>query len=402
LTSIPCWPRFCGESGLPGCRAAGLPGCRAAGRTGGSWRGPSGRQYRGSGGRAIKGDLIKLAAGVLLAVLLLGWVLRDVDPALLMRELGRASIPGLLLGTFLNLGHNIFRIWRWRALLEPMRPGVPFRPMFAAVLLGYMTSWVVPGRIGELVRPMILSEREGLPLGPCVGTVVADRVLDATTVVVLFALGAWITPLEGAAAEYAPMIRSASVLMALAAAGAVAAMLLLGSLEARLGHWLERRGRLLRWLVRMALSISSGARALRSPRLLVRCAVHSALAWGTIVAATWVIVRSAGVEIGVGPILVILPMLVLGVAVPTPGGAGTYHAAMRAGLIWFGATSAAAVSAGLLAHAIIVVPTVLIGLLLLWTERLSWKELLSGARRFRTLGEEPGDSGPDRVMETLP
>ena len=58
-----------------------------------------------------------------------------------------------------------------------------------AVILGYATSWVVPGRLGELVRPALLAGRQRLPLGPCLGSVVADRLLDGMAVLALFVVG---------------------------------------------------------------------------------------------------------------------------------------------------------------------------------------------------------------------
>src|SRR5258706_7808180 len=127
--------------------------------------------------------------GLLLAVLLLYWVLHDKPREERLSALMRASWPALALGAAVNVGHNVFRVLRWRWLLDPVRPSVPFRPMFVAVILGYMTTWLVPGRVGELVRPALLSARQGIPLGPCLGTVVADRLLDGVTIVALFAAG---------------------------------------------------------------------------------------------------------------------------------------------------------------------------------------------------------------------
>ena len=138
----------------------------------------------------------KYVAGLLLAAALLWWVLRDTDGELLLAQLGRVSWPGLVACLTLNIGHNVFRVWRWRALLEPVRPNVPFRPMFDAVVLGYMTTWVIPGRLGELVRPALLAGRARLPLGACLGTVLADRLLDGFGVLILFTLGVAITPLK--------------------------------------------------------------------------------------------------------------------------------------------------------------------------------------------------------------
>jgi len=346
--------------------------------------------------------LIKYVGGFLLAVFLLWWVLRGTDPALLAEQLKRVSWPLWIACVVLNLGHNVFRVWRWRALLEPVRHDVPFRPMFAAVILGYMTSWLIPGRIGELVRPLALSGREDVPLGPCIGTVVADRLLDGATVVLLFGAGVWLAPKTGPAQEYLGVLRSGAITMAIGVLLFVVFMLLLSAHNHALDRWLEGRWRLLRRLGRMLLSIADGVRALRSPRLLARVLVQSLLAWGTIAVATWAGIRSAGAEIPLSVVLFIMPLLVLGVAVPTPGGAGSYHGLMKVGLMLFAVPELAAISAGLLVHAAITVPTIVLGLLLLWTEGISWRHLVEGARQLRHLGgpAEPPLGKP--MMESVP
>jgi uncharacterized protein (TIRG00374 family) len=349
----------------------------------------------------IRSDLLKFLLGFTLAALLIVWVLRGSDPREILAHLREASLPAILGAVILNLGHNVFRVWRWRALLEPVRPGLPFRPMFTAVILGYMTTWVIPGRVGELVRPMLLSESEGLPLGPCIGSVVADRVLDAATVVGLFAVGTWITPLSGRAAENAALIRSGSLTLLIGAALLVIVMLGASAARRSLEAWLGRRGRLVGWLGRTLLAVSSGAEALRSPRLLARTLIHSALAWLTISAATWLSIWAAGVRISPGAVLIILPLLVLGVAVPTPGGAGSYHGAMKVGLVAFGVGGSLAVSAAVVAHLIVTVPVILLGLFLVWLEKVSWKKLVDAARRFKELGALTGPAATKETVEGL-
>src|SRR5215510_11852849 len=152
----------------------------------------------------------KALAGVLVALLLLWWVLRDKDLHAVGQALAAASIGMLVIGGLLNLGHNVFRVWRWRALLDPVREGIPFRPLFTAVIIGYLTTWVVPGRLGEVVRPALLSAREDVPLGPCIGTIVSDRLLDGATIVFLFAVGTLVTHLPGDAAPHVTAIRTSA------------------------------------------------------------------------------------------------------------------------------------------------------------------------------------------------
>ena len=348
-------------------------------------------------------DLAKYVGGILLAVALLLWVLRGADPAAVWGQLKQASFGLMLVCVLLNLGHNVFRVWRWRVLLAPFRAGVPFRPMFVAIIVGYMTSWVVPGRLGELVRPMLLSARERVPLGPCIGSIVADRMLDGMSVVVLFVIGTWITPLTGEAAEYETLIRTGSVTMAALVAGVTAAMLVVASTGARFEGWLDRRHRSIRWIGRTMMAVSSGVKALRSPRLAVQLAAYSLAAWLTITLATLAGVRAAGADVSFGEILVIQPLLVLGVAVPTPGGAGSYHGAMKIGLMLFGASLVTAVSAAFLMHFLIVVPIVVLGTVLLWTDGISWKEIVSAAALVRKLGSsDRTDPIAARVVEDSP
>jgi uncharacterized protein (TIRG00374 family) len=335
-------------------------------------------------------ELGKYLGGVVLACVLLWWVLRGTDLRQVWDQIRQASVLGMAAAVVLNLGHNVFRVWRWRVLLSPVRPDVPFRPMLVAVIVGYMTSWVIPGRLGEVVRPMLLSSREDLPLGPTLGSIVADRMLDGMAVVALFVLGSWLTPLEGEAADYETLIRTGSLTMAALVTGLAVAMLLAASAGEPFHRWLSRRSAMVRWIGRTVVSISSGVTALRSPRLVLQLAFYSALAWLTIATATWIGVRSAGADVSFGAILVIQPLLVLGVAVPTPGGAGSYHGAMKIGLMLFGVAQVVAISAAIVMHVLIVVPIIVLGMILLWTDRVSWRDLVKSAAQMRDLGSADG------------
>ena len=93
----------------------------------------------------IARDGLRIGLGLGLAVGLLWWVFRGQNLAELGQQMRQAS-PGLLfLGGLVNLAHIPFRVFRWRHLLDDGGPRIPFRPLFAAVSVGYMTSWVLPG-----------------------------------------------------------------------------------------------------------------------------------------------------------------------------------------------------------------------------------------------------------------
>jgi uncharacterized protein (TIRG00374 family) len=338
-----------------------------------------------------KSAVLKQSGSTLLAVMLIAWVLWQAEPAQIWEQFKRASWIGLLAAAVLNLGHNLFRVWRWRALLEPVRVGVPFRPMFSAVILGYMTSWIIPGRLGELVRPALLAGRENLPLGPCLGSVVADRLLDGLAVLALLAVGLVVAPLGGEAATHLPLLRTAPIIMVALIGVVVMILLAASSLEVRLGRLAGRRG-LLGWIVRSVLAVSRGTQAFKRPRLLLRVLVHTTLAWLVISLATWVGIWASGAMISLWDVMILMPLLVLGIAVPTPGGAGSYHAVMTFGLTrLFGVDASVAAGAGFLMHAIVVVPVILLGLILLFIDRLPFADLLQAARQVRNLGATPAE-----------
>jgi uncharacterized membrane protein YbhN (UPF0104 family) len=334
----------------------------------------------------------KLAAGILLAALLLVWVLHDVDRAALGRALAEASVAGLVLGAILNFAHNVPRVWRWGLLLTPVRLGVPFRPMFSAVLLGYLTTWLVPGRVGEVVRPLLLSGRERIPLGPCLGSVVADRLLDGAAILMLFGSALPFVTFEGPAADHAQGIRATAGVAVIAALLALVALVGVSSVAVPVSRWLAGRPKWVRWVGNATLSVASGSDALRRPALLLAVLAQSVTAWLLICAGTWVGIRASGTDVAFSSVLVLMPLLALGVAVPTPGGAGGYHAAMAWGLEkLFGVPLELAVGAGILMHLAIVIPVFVVGPVLMKTERVSWHDLVSGARQVRGLGAPTGE-----------
>ncbi len=343
----------------------------------------------------------KFLGGALLAAVLLCVVLWGKDPDAIRAALGSASMGGLLLAGALNLSHNFFRVSRWGLLLRPLKRAISYRARFSAVIIGYLTTWTIPGRLGELVRPALLSSREGIPLGPCLGSVVADRLVDGGAIVILFAFGTFLSPLQGEAASYAAKIRASSIVL-VAVIGLLLALLFAGGIaRVAIHRWLDARSSsTIRWIGRMFLALSEGTEALRRPRLLGPIVLHSLLAWGTIALGTWIGIRAAGADVPFSAVLVLLPPLALGVALPTPGGAGGYHAAMSLGLQHlFGVPEATAVSAGILMHLVVTLPVIALGLVLLKVEKLSWSDLGAFVRQVGDLGarapvEPPTEAAP--------
>ena len=237
---------------------------------------------------------------------------------------------------------------------------------------------------------MLLAGRTDVPLGPALGSVVGDRLLDAVTVVAMFGAASVLLPLEGAVAEHAALIRGGAGLMALAGIAGLVLMVLVSRSSDGVRNRLEGRSRPVRWLGGTVLALAVGVRPLVRPRVILWVTLHSLLTWFMIGLSTWLCIRAAGAEFPLVGVWLIMPLLVLGIAVPTPGGAGAYHAALKAGVMLFGASEVIALGAGILAHLAVTIPVLTLGLVLLWTEKISWRDMVSAARQWRALPHGTG------------
>ena len=107
----------------------------------------------------------KAGLGIALSAVLLWWTLHDIDFASVWGVL-RASDGWLWLASTAT-ATLIFpiRARRWRTILDPVVPRLPFGPLWRATAVGMMLNNVAPGRAGELARAVVLRrERPDVPV----------------------------------------------------------------------------------------------------------------------------------------------------------------------------------------------------------------------------------------------
>src|SRR5262249_16013840 len=79
---------------------------------------------------------------------------------------------------------QVFRALRWRVELLPLA-NLPFVLLWEVVSVAYMMINIMPFRLGEPVRPVLLSWKTGLKIPAIVGNWVFEKMLD-TAAMVLF------------------------------------------------------------------------------------------------------------------------------------------------------------------------------------------------------------------------
>ncbi|HYP91381.1 MAG TPA: lysylphosphatidylglycerol synthase transmembrane domain-containing protein [Polyangiaceae bacterium] len=115
-------------------------------------------------------------------------------PAQGMQELRWWGLPAF---GALALVAAALRTWRWIYLLRPMAPSLrPWR-VFGIGLVGFSAVFFAPLRLGEVVRPYLMSREGEVTFVQAVGTVAAERIIDGLVLVLMTAAAlAMSTPLS--------------------------------------------------------------------------------------------------------------------------------------------------------------------------------------------------------------
>jgi len=81
----------------------------------------------------------------------------------------------------------VLRAYRWQVILGP-ESGVGLREAYHPMIIGFMLNGILPGRVGEFARPIILKHKSAVPFTTGIATVAAERVFDLLMLIGLFAI----------------------------------------------------------------------------------------------------------------------------------------------------------------------------------------------------------------------
>ncbi len=341
-----------------------------------------------------------------LAVALMAWVFRSTDLTSVWTEIGRARVD--LIGAAvagIALAY-VVRVKRWQLLLAPLGR-VGFGSATRATVIGFATSTIVP-RLGEVVRPYLLARREQLSMSAALATIVVERLLDMIAVILLFGLFllAFSNQLPSTDEQVLTALKAGGLLVAVFAG----VVLTLVSAAARrpewivsLAAWAERRAphgpgaTASRFITRF----STGLGAARDPWRLLQAVLWSLLMWLLVGATAWWGCLAFGIALPPSAGLLLMALMALGVAVPTPAGVGGFHAAVQVGLTAFYEVPVeAAVGAALVLHAATFAPVTVAGLAWMVRDGISFRGMVNLTPSPSPGGDRAGAS-PAEAREPL-
>ena len=310
---------------------------------------------------------MKYGVSVLLTVVFLYLAFRGTDFARLYTSVRDANYAWMLLSFAILMVSHVVRSWRWRYLLEPMKPGIPLRNLFSAVMVGYLLNNVLP-RAGEVARPYTIGKLESISKSAAFGTIVVERIMDTVSFLVVIIL----VPLvyNGPLKESFPWLAETGIIISCVTGAAV---LLLVVLMFR-RDWTDALLRvvskvlpenIMRRVQRQVHSFLDGFLFLKNPSNFLIITVLSVIVWALYILMTYVAFFAFDLQgaLGLRAALVVQAISSIGVAIPTPGATGSYHVFTSQTLSkLFSVDATVALSFATVTHAVGFIGVTLIGL----------------------------------------
>lgn len=297
-------------------------------------------------------SILKKVLYPLVAIGLLFWVYKLVDPKETWAYLKKANYYWVIFAMFLALMSHLVRALRWKMLIEPMGYETSHKTSFYAVIMGYTVNYFTP-RVGEVARCALKSKTDNIPVDKLVGTVVTERVFDLI-VTLLIAITAFFVQYELIGDFFNEQLTQNG-------GGSTGKLVLLGAVlvSGVIGLWvfsiLKKRKNnhpIVQKIIDFVGGLLQGARSifkLKNPGLFL---FYTALIWVLYFATPYVVFLSleGTSHLGLDATLTTLLVGTMALIIPAPGGIGSFHYFVPLGLSLYGIDRNLGTSYAIISH----------------------------------------------------
>jgi len=311
----------------------------------------------------VRSRTLKIGFGIVVTVACLVVALWGIDLNEIRASFQRANYASLpVIFAFLFLFYWLKAV-RWKILLCPLRE-FQTREVAGPMMIGFMGNNVLPVRLGELARVLVLGREFNLSKTAVLSSVVLERVFDTATILVYFGGSLLLVELP---ASYA--------ITSLYLGGLTAIAFLFFAIYVfwterfvAVAEWILDRLRILPATFRASLSgmLESGAEglaSLRDAKLVFWIVITSAMQWFLMGAMVYAALWSFGVHLPLRASFVVMGVVAFGVAVPSvPGFFGVIQLCFWVSLSFFGAEKVDVLGASVYFHLAQYIPVTLVGL----------------------------------------
>jgi len=310
---------------------------------------------------------------VIISGVFLWLAVRQVNPVEFTQALVAAQPGYVALAFLLTLMVCVVRALRWRLLLSPTRD-IPLQQLFPVLMIGYLANNLLPARLGDVAMAFLIHRKEAVGKSRAMGTILLDRLLDASTLVGLLAICLLLAPLPAWVKRIALVgiiLLGLMILLAwLTLTHKAACNRALRSLMQLLPEHLVER------ILQSFGMFIEGLAALQNPRMMLRTVLLSILIWFSLAGGVYLLFLAFHFKLDIQIAVIVLAIVNLGLIIPSsPGFIGTFQFFCVAALGLFAIDRSHALSFAVVYHLSQWVPTTLVGYYYLNKENLSLARL---------------------------
>ena len=331
--------------------------------------------------------IISLVVGIVLSAAALYFAFYNVPLVDLLNYLKSINYLWTIPAVFLVLVSFFIRALRWQFILATSHKINIWRA-FHPLMIGFMINCILPGRAGEIARPIILQKKEKIPFATGIATVAAERVFDVFALVVFTVITfVFIEINPEVEIVFGDIHLNRSMLEILFNRIIIIGLLLLIAIILVSIPFIRRKiqqvilalpsllwfaadstktkikEKLCEPLNRFVDNIALGFILIKYPKRILICALYSLAVWMTAALSYYVFsLGSPGIHLSFTEMYAVLVIICLFIALPSvPGFWGLWEAGGVFALSLFGVSTDAAAGFTLANHSIQIFPIIIVG-----------------------------------------
>jgi hypothetical protein len=323
---------------------------------------------------------LTISLGLFISALGIYLVARSIDFDQLRRALNTARYEWAILGTLCIASTIYTRIKRWQALLRPMV--LRGSTLAAAMLIGQLLNFLLPLRVGDVIRSILASRSTSLSFERILGSVAIEKAWDWITITCILLITTLIAPLP--AWFITPARGVGLIALIVVIVFAIIALLsdqtwhhiqprLLMRID-RAFAWVPNRLRFV-FIERMHALLDS-LESLRNRQIIWRAALWSVLTWSLGIAANVLIMHALDID-SLPAAMLLLAVITIGTALPPSiASLGILEGLAILTLGSFGVATETALAIGIILHIAIFLPSVIVGSIVITFEIHAGRSIL--------------------------
>ncbi|MFH1754497.1 MAG: lysylphosphatidylglycerol synthase transmembrane domain-containing protein [Candidatus Latescibacterota bacterium] len=315
----------------------------------------------------------KLLIGSAVSAAFLYLALRGIQWSEFASVLERTRYVQLALAVFFTMLGHYLRAFRWRFMLSPIKQ-VPMSSAFSATSIGFMTSNLLPARIGEVVRAFAIGKSESISKSAAFATIVYERMVDVF--VILICLWWVLLKISGP-----PWLRNGGFVILAANVAFLILLFVLERYRGQAGSLVQRiaaklPSRLRDMVIGSSDRFFDGLQVVSQGRTLLPIAVVSLAVWYAALLGFYFCFSALQLELPQVAAATLVVIVAFGSMIPSaPAYLGTMQYACVVGLAIFNIEKSEALAYSLLYHATQFFPITIVGLYYMWRSHIRLSEV---------------------------